>query len=164
MSRMDSFMADQRGAVAFELPSIYWFLFFCLLLPLADLAMAGIQYISARGALRAFGQLILYSQPADVTNPGSPSSPGSWAAIVLAKADPRYPIPSIQIICGESGALCSASNITTATGLPTAKYYSYTTAVTLSPLFLKSVLCTSPITSTNTNPCTFTLSYSERFQ
>jgi hypothetical protein len=155
MSRKNSFMADQRGAVAFELPIIYLFLGFSLLLPLADLAMAAFQYISARAALRGFGQLILYSgPPPDVTNAST------WKSTATAKADPRYPISNFQIICGESGAVCSASNVYTATGIPTAKYYVYSTTVTLSPLVLKSVLCTSG----NANPCNFTPGYSERFQ
>ena len=73
---------------------------------------------------------------------------------LLAKADPRYPINNLQVVCGDTNAACSASN----TASP--KYYSYTTTVTLSPMVLRSVLCTSG----NANPCSFTLPYSERFQ
>ena len=148
MSRRDSFVADQRGAVAFEMPIVFLFMMFSLLLPLADVAIAGFQYISARQALRAFGQSIQYSPPPDFSNTSS------WSSSALAKADPRFPIPSIQLICGDSNAACSAANTATP------GYYSYTTTVTLAPLVLKSVLCTSG----NANPCTFTLPYSERFQ
>jgi hypothetical protein len=154
MSLKGSFIADQRGAIAFEMLVIWLFLMFSLLLPLADLAVAGFQTISAWQALRAFGQSILYNTPPDVTNPSS------WETTAIAKADPNFPISNFKIICGESQAVCSASNIQTATGAPTAKYYSYTTTITLAPMVLRSVLCTSG----NANPCTFTVPYTERFQ
>jgi hypothetical protein len=148
MSKKGSLIADQRGAVAFEMIIVYFFMCFSLLLPLADVAIAGFQYISAWEALRAFGQSIQYSPPPDVTNASS------WASSARAKADPNFPIPSIQLVCGDSGAACSAAN----TASP--KYYSYTTTVTLAPMVLRSVLCTSG----NTNPCAYTLPYTERFQ
>lgn len=144
----DSFMADQRGAVAFETIIVFSFMMFSLLFPLADLAFAGFQYISAREALRGFGQSIQYSPPPDVTNTSS------WASTALAKADSRYPIPSIQVLCGSStAATCSPGNMTAP------RYYSYSTTITLAPLVLRSVLCTS----SNADPCTYTLPYSERF-
>jgi hypothetical protein len=148
VSKKDSFIADQRGAVAFEMPIVYLFMIFSLLLPLADVAIAGFQYISAWQSLRGFGQSIQYSPPDDVTNASS------WASSALAKADSRFPIPAIQLVCGNSNSACSATN----TAPP--KYYSYSTTVTLAPMVLRSVLCTSG----NANPCTFTLPYSERFQ
>jgi hypothetical protein len=148
VSHKKSFIADQRGAVAFEMLIAFLFLGLSLLLPLADVAVAGIQYISAWEALRAFGQSIQYAPPPDVTNASG------WASSALAKADSRFPIPTIQLVCGDSNNACSATN----TASP--KYYSYTTNVTLAPIVLKSVLCTSG----NADPCTFTLSYSERFQ
>jgi hypothetical protein len=146
MSRKDSFIADQRGTIAFEMPFVIIVLIFSLLLPLADAAIAGFQLVSAWEALRAFGQSIQYAPPPDITNPAS------WASSALAKADPHFPIPSIELVCGVS--TCSAANTVSP------KYYSYTTTVTLAPMLLKSVLCTSG----NANPCAFTLPYSERFQ
>jgi hypothetical protein len=146
MSRKSGLIADRRGAVAFEMLFVYSILVLTMLVPLADVAVAGFQFISAWQALRAFGQSIQYSPPPDVT------SPSSWASTAIAKADSRYPIPSIQVLCGT--AVCSAGN------LVSPKYYSYTTTVTLTPMMLKSVLCTSSAA----NPCTFTLPYSERFQ
>lgn len=143
-------IADQRGAVAFEMPFVYLFLIMLILLPLADLAVAGYRYISALAALRAFGQAILYSPPPDVTNASS------WASTALAKADSRFPIPSIQLICGDSNAVCASGN----SGPSLAKYYQYSTTITLAPIVLTSVLCTS----TTGNACSFTLTYSERFQ
>jgi hypothetical protein len=121
---------------------------FSLLLPLADVAIAGFKFISARQALRAFGQSILYSPPPDVANASA------WALTAIAKADPNYQISSINLICGDGNAACSGSN----TASP--KSYSYSTTVTLAPMVLKSVLCTSGVG----DGCTFTLSYSERFQ
>ena len=64
----DSFIADQRGAVAFEMLIVWLFMMMSLLLPLADVAVAGFQFISAWEALRAFGQYIQYHPPPDVTN------------------------------------------------------------------------------------------------
>jgi hypothetical protein len=146
MSHKGSFIADQRGAVALEMPAVYLFMMLGLLVPLADVAIAGFQYVSAWQALRAFGQSIQYSPPPDVTNASG------WTTSARAKADSRFPIPDIQLRCGAS--TCAA----TPTESP--KYYSYTTTVTLAPMVLRSVLCTSG----NANPCSFTLAYSERFQ
>ena len=87
MSKKDYFIADQRGAVAFEMPFVFLFMMFSLLLPLADVAIAGFQYISAWQALRAFGQSIQYHPPPDVTNA---VELGRQAA--SAKADSRFPI------------------------------------------------------------------------
>jgi Flp pilus assembly protein TadG len=144
----DSFTADQRGAVAFEMPLIFIFLTFSLLFPLADVAIAGLQYISAWEALRTFGQSIQYAPPPDVT------SASSWTSSALAKAVPDFPISNFKLVCGDTNSLCSTTN----TASP--KYYSYTTTVTLAPMLLKPVLCTSG----NADPCTYTLPYSERFQ
>src|SRR5712675_1391864 len=72
MSKKGSLIADQRGAVAFETIIVYFFMCFSLLMPLADVAIAGFQYISAWQALRAFGQYIQYNNPPD------PAAPGTW--------------------------------------------------------------------------------------
>ena len=130
---MKSFIANQRGAVALEMPAVVLFLMMSLLLPLADLAIAGFQFVSAWGALRNFGQYLQYNPPPDVTNTSG------WESLVLAKADPRFPINNLQVVV--DGPI---------------KYYSYATTVTLAPMVLR-VLC-------NADPCSFTLSYSERFQ
>jgi len=148
VSHKDSFIADQRGAAAFEMPFVYFFMMLSLLFPLADIGIAGFHYISAWEALRAFGQSIQYDPPPDVTNASS------WEATALAKADPNFPIANFQLVCGDTQTVCSATNTVSP------KYYSFTTTVTLAPLLLKPVLCTSG----NANPCTYTLPYSERFQ
>jgi hypothetical protein len=138
-------LSDQRGAVAFETVIVFGFMIMSLLLPLADIAIAGFQFVSAWGALRAFGQSIQYDRPPDPTNASG------WTSSKLATADPRFPIQQFQLLCGDNNNPCSTTN----TASP--KYYSYTTTVTLSPMMLRSVLC-------NANPCSFTLPYSERFE
>ena len=141
------FIADQRGAAAFEMLIVFLFLGVSLLLPLADVAAAGFQFVSAWEALRAFGQKIQYSPPPDVTDWAS------WKS-ALPTSVAGYPINNLQVLCGDTITACSAANF----GSP--KYYSYTTTVTVAPIVLTAVLCTSG----NANPCSFTLSYSERFQ
>ena len=153
--RRRCFIADRRGAVSFEVIIVYIFIITTLLLPLADLAIAGFKFIAAKGALRGFGQSILYNPPPDVTNASG------WVSTAIAKADSRFPIPTIQLICGDNKIACSASN-PDSSDPSKPKYYVYTTSITLTPMspLVKSLLCTS----NNDNPCTFTLSYSERFQ
>ncbi|MBR1266155.1 hypothetical protein JQ629_01385 [Bradyrhizobium sp. AUGA SZCCT0222] len=148
MSRKESFIADRRGAVAFEMPIVYIFLVGMLLMPLADVGVAGIRYISAWQALRAFGQSIQYSPPPDFTNMGG------WTSSAIAKADSNFPISNFQVICGVDTASCSTASP------PSPKYYSYSTSITLAPIVLRPFLCTSGAG----NPCTFTLRYSQRFQ
>ena len=141
----DSFMRDQRGTVAFEMPIVWLFLLMGLLLPLADIAIAGFQFISAWEALRAFGQYVQLpiNQPPDIT------STGAWIS-QLPTNNGNYPISNLKVLCGDTNNVCSANN----SGFP--KYYSYTTTVTLKPMVLARVLCSST--------CSFTLPYSERFQ
>ena len=138
-----SFFANQRGAVAFEMLIVFSFLGVSLLLPLADLAAAGFRFVAAWEALRAFGQKIQYNPPQDVTNWAS------WKS-ALPTSVSGYPINNLQVICGVSMAVCSATN----SGSP--KYYTYSTTVTVAPIILTAVLCPSS--------CSYTLSHAERFQ
>jgi hypothetical protein len=143
-----SFMADQRGAVAFETMIVYLFMVTSLLLPLADVAAAGFQFISGWEALRGFGQYVQYHPPQDVTNPTwTPPLPTTVAG---------YPINNVKVLCGDTGAgvACTSANIKTSTG--NTKYYSYTTTVTVAPLVLRRALCPTS--------CTYTLTSTERFQ
>jgi hypothetical protein len=147
MSRKETFLADRRGAVSFEMPVVFFFLIMSLLLPLSDVAIAGFKYLSALQSLRSFGQSILYSPPIDL------SDTASWVTSAKAKADTNYPVSNFQVTCGDTNAACSATN----PAFP--RYYSYSTTITLSPIVLKSVLCTG----SGADPCTLTLSYRERF-
>jgi hypothetical protein len=142
VSHKNSFIADQRGAVAFETMIVYIFLVSFLLMPLADVAAAGFQFISAWSALRSFGQYIQYKNPPDPTNPAT------WVS-ALQTTVAGYTISNIQVLCGSTA--CSSSNVTL---IP--KYYTFTTTVTLAPIVLRPVLCPTS--------CTYPLSYSERFQ
>ena len=148
-SRKKALMADQRGAVALEMPFVYAVLIFTMLLPLADLAIAGFQFVSARQALRNFGQYLQYNPPPNVTD----LSQGDWLSTAQTKAgyDSRFPISGLQVLCN-SGS-CSDPTV-----MP--KSYSYSTKVIIAPIVLTKWLCTGGIAS----GCTFTLSYSERFQ
>ena len=78
-----------------------------LLLPLADVAVAGFQFISAWEALRAFGQYVQYHPPPDVTNTSS------WTS-TLPTTVAGYPISNVQVLCGDTGAgaVCSSTNVT----------------------------------------------------
>jgi hypothetical protein len=153
VSKRDFFIADQRGAVAFETIGVYFFLGMFLLLPLADVAVAGLRYLSAWGALRAFGQYVQYNNPPD------PTSPGTWAS-GLQKTISGYTIGNIQVMCGDANAVCSSGNATmtlpNGSVVAAPKYLTFSTTVTLAPMVLRSVLCPSS--------CTYTLPYSERFQ
>jgi hypothetical protein len=144
VSHKDSFIADQRGAVAFEMIIVYLFMVTSLLLPLADVAVAGLRYVSAWEALRAFGQYIQYNAPPDPTNPGT------WTSGLHTTVS-GYTIGNIQVMCGDANTVCSSGNVTS-----TPKYFTFSTTVTLAPMVLRSVLCPSS--------CTYTLPYSERFQ
>ena len=142
-SRRRSFIGDRRGAAAFEMAIIYLFLMFSLLLPLADLAIAGFKFISAYQALRDMGQRTQYSPPADVTNSGSIST---WASSLPASIS-GYTITPL-VYCGSPGVVAPCASATT---LP--KYYTFSTTFTLSPMVLGSVMCS-----------TCTVQYSQRFQ
>jgi hypothetical protein len=136
-------LSDQRGAVSFEMLLVYPLLMFGLFLPLADVAIAGFQYISAWEALRAFGQYIQYNNPPD------PTSPGTWKS-GLHTTVAGHTIGNLQVMCGS--AVCSSGNVTL-----TPKYFTFSTTITLSPSWVtRGVLCPSS--------CTYTLAYSERFQ
>jgi hypothetical protein len=142
VSHKNSFIADQRGAVAFETMIVYIFLVAFLLMPLADVAAASFQFISAWTALRSFGQYIQYNNPPD------PANPGTWES-ALQKTVAGYQIGNIQVMCGS--AACNSGNVTS-----TPKYFTFTTTVTLAPIVLRGVLCRTS--------CTYTFPYSERFQ
>lgn len=143
MSHKKSFTGDQRGAVAFETLIVYPVLVAFLLMPLADLAAAGFQFISAWSALRSFGQYVQYA------NPLAPDGTVSWNT-GLQTTVAGHAISNIQVLCGDAGAACSPSN------LASPKYITFSTTVTLAPIVWRGVLC--PTT------CTYTLPFSERFQ
>lgn len=141
------FIADRRGAVAFEMLVMFFILGTGLLLPLGDLAAAGFRFVSAWEALRALGQTIQYNPPPDVTNWTT------WKS-TLPTSVSGYPINNFQVLCSDSITACSAANFSAP------MYYSYTTTVTIAPLILRAAMCRS----SNADSCSYTLTYSERFQ
>lgn len=141
-SHRKSFIADQRGAVAFETMFVYALIVAFLLMPLADVAAAGFRFIAAWSALRSFGQYIQYK------NPLGADGTVTWGAGFQTTVN-GYTISNIQVWCGSS--VCSSGNLTQ---IP--KYFTFSTTVTLAPIAWRPVLCP--------NSCTYTLSYSERFQ
>jgi hypothetical protein len=143
VSHKDSFIADQRGAVAFEAMIVYLFLGVSLLLPLADVAVAGLKFNSAYQALRDMGQLTQYSN-LDATDPASIST---WQGSLPTTVD-GYTV-SATIKCGDAGTAPPCA------GTTWPKYYTFSTSFTLSPMspMLGSLLCS-----------TCTVNYSQRFQ
>jgi hypothetical protein len=139
--RKESFIADQRGVVAFEMPFVTILLIFSLLLPLADVAIAGFKFISAHQALRDMGQRTQYSTP-DATDANSIST---WQSSLPTTVD-GYTV-SATIKCGDAGTAPPCAGTT----FP--KYYSFQTSFSLSPMVLGSVLCS-----------TCTVNYLQRFQ
>jgi hypothetical protein len=139
--RKKSFIADQRGVVAFEVPIVTIVLIFSLLLPLADVAIAGFKFISAHQALRDMGQRTQYSTP-DATDANSIST---WQSSLPTTVD-GYTV-SATIKCGDAGTAPPCAGTT----FP--KYYSFQTSFSLSPMVLGSVLCS-----------TCTVNYLQRFQ
>ncbi|MBR0712155.1 TadE/TadG family type IV pilus assembly protein [Bradyrhizobium liaoningense] len=141
-----SFVGDQRGAAAFEMAIIYLVLVFSLLLPLADLAIAGFRFISAQQALRDMGQRTQYSPPADVTDSSVISA---WKSALPATISGFTITP--RIYCGAPPDSTEAPCTSGAASI--VKYYTFSTTFTLTPMVLGSALCTS---------CTIT--YTQRFQ
>lgn len=136
-------LSDQRGAVAFETIIVCLFMVILLLLPLADLAIAGLKFNSAYQALRDMGQLTQYSN-LDATDPASIST---WQSSLPTTVD-GYTV-SATIKCGDSGTAPPCA------GTTWPKYYIFSTNFTLSPMspMLGSLLCS-----------TCTVNYSQRFQ
>ena len=143
ISHKKSFIANQRGAVAFETVIVYGFMMIFLLLPLADLAIAGLKFNSAYQALRDMGQLTQYSN-LDATDPASIST---WQSSLPTTVD-GYTV-SATVKCGDAGTAPPCA------GTTWPKYYIFSISFTLSPMspMLKSVLCS-----------TCTVNYSQRFQ
>jgi hypothetical protein len=142
MRHKRSLIADQRGAVAFETMIVYLFLVIFLLLPLADVAIAGLKYSSAYQALRDMGQRTQFSPPGDVT---SSTSIASWQSSLPSIVD-GYSV-SAQVYCGNPGALAPC-----ASGATVPKYYTFTTSFTLSPMTPGLGLCSSTCTVTYSLP------------
>ena len=135
-------LSDRRGAVAFEMIIVYLFMVVSLLLPLADVAVAGLKFNSAYQALRDMGQRTQYSN-LDATDPASIST---WQSSLPTTVD-GYTV-SATIKCGDTGTAAPCA------GTTWPKYFVFSTTFTLSPMTPGLVFCSSA--------CTVT--YSQRFQ
>ena len=152
MDRLVQLGTDRRGAVALEMPFVFSLVMFSLLFPLADVAIAGFQFISGYEATRNLAVYLQYNVPPDVTVANTAGN--TWLAS-LPTSIGGYTINNVQVFCGDTKSLCSSTNSASP------KYYTFSTTVTLAPMVVpKSVMCTS----SNPNPCTYALGYSERFQ
>jgi hypothetical protein len=129
------------------MPFVWGFLMLGLLLPLADLTIAGVRFISAFQALRDMGESIQYRPPPDVT---SSTSITSWQNSLPTV--PGYTV-NANVYCGYPPSPTTLAPCASAATLP--QYYVFTTSFTLSPIIpmLQSVLCS-----------TCTVNYSQRFQ
>jgi hypothetical protein len=148
--RKKTFVADRRGAVAFETLLVYLVLATVVFLPLADVGVAFYQFLSASAALRSFGAYVQYPLAFSGFDPTNSSTWPSGQTIG------GYKISNPQVLCGNTsaGVACTSANV----GTSPAKYFTYSTTVTLAPMvpFVKLVLCKTS--------CTYTLSSTERFQ
>ena len=96
--------ADRRGAVALEMPIIFSFIMFSLLFPLADVAIAGFQFISAHQAMRDLGQWLQYHLPPDVTVANTGGT-GTWLSSAQSAGTAMGgTFSNLQVFCGT--ALC----------------------------------------------------------
>src|SRR5437879_9002826 len=106
---------------------VYPFLILSLLLPLADVGIAGFKYISAYQALRDMGQRTQYSTPRDVTNAASITA---WQSSLPTTVS-GYTV-SAAVKCGNAGTAAPCAG----TDFP--KYYAFETSFILSPMVLGS--------------------------
>jgi hypothetical protein len=122
-----------------------------LLLPLADVAIAGFNFISAHEALRDMGQRVQYSPPPGV-RVADTATFNTWQS-QLPTTVGGYPV-SVEVYCATSPDTLAPSDACTPT---IAKYYKFTTSFSLktplSPLVRGLGLCS-----------TCTVTYSEPFQ
>jgi hypothetical protein len=141
MGLKHSFIADQRGAFAFEMPFVVILLIFSLLFPFADVAITGFKFISAYQALRDIGQRAQYLTFDDTDS----TSIADWTSSLPTQVS-NYTV-SKTILCADgTQAPCAAGKFPPS-------YFVFTTTFTLSPMVLGSVLCSS---------CT--VKYTERYQ
>lgn len=130
-------IADRRGVAALEF-GVIALVIIGMLMPISDLVIAALKYVTAYQALRDLGAYAQYHVPPDVTNLAS------WTLPTIA----GYSI-NAAVMCGAAATACSTSN----TASP--KWFTFSTAVVITPLFPAVVPGLAG---------TRTISYSERFQ
>jgi Flp pilus assembly protein TadG len=128
---------DRRGVAALEF-GVIALVVIALLLPITDLVVAALQYMSAYQAMRDLGAYAQYHAPPDVTNTSGWTLPATTAQVIAT-----------TVLCGNTATACSAGN----TNSP--KWFRFSTDIVVAPMFPAVVPGLAG---------TYTLSYSERFQ
>jgi Flp pilus assembly protein TadG len=137
---------DRRGVAALEFGLIAP-LMIALLLPIADLGFAALQYISAYQALRAVGAYALYHPPPDLANR---SDLQAKLEFELSQAVSATTTETKVKICGDTLASCSDD----AVPVSTPRSFLFTTTLTITPIFPAFDVCGGGCT----------VHYLERFQ
>ena len=133
---------DRRGVAALEFALIMPVII-ALFVPIADVGMAALQYMTAYQAVRTAGAYARYHPPSDITDLAA----GSWKTTVLGMLPPGS---AVHAKCGDpdSGSVadCSTGN------LAQPRWFEFSTTVNLDPLIVESLRGAYPV------------DYSERFQ
>ena len=139
-------LADRRGVAAFEFIIIAAFLIFVLLLPIADVAVAGLRYMQVRQAMRDLGALVQYNQPPDLTNAGTwptlPTTVGTFSVTIGTVFPTSENQINITVSCGTpvngaaAGPACTSADLTNPS---TPKYVWMGAVVKLNPIVLKTI-------------------------
>ena len=151
-------LADRRGAASLEFIIIVAFLFFALLLPIADVGVAALRYMQVRQAMRDLGALVQYNQPPDLTSVGtwplSATTVGTFSVTIGNVFPTSENQINITVSCGtpvngaEALPACTPADLTNTS---TPKYVWMGAVVKLNPIIIKT------LTGGN-------LSYTERLQ
>jgi hypothetical protein len=170
ISHKKSFIANRRGAVAFETLIVISLVMIPLLLSLADLGTACFQFLSGWQTLSSFGE---YAQNYTKNNPPDYSNISGWASNLrtswtLNGRTTGVDSSTLQVVCGDTTPPnppppCSQIN----NGPP--RRFLYTTTVNLwlrllGPFFKQPDGSGGWIKCSNHTPCSVPLHYSEPFQ
>jgi hypothetical protein len=151
---MKLLIANERGAVALEATIIFKLLALSLLLPLVDLSIVGIQFLSGWQTLSSFGE---YAQTYAEDPNHSPdfSNLSGWTSKLRTSWNSNKVVSALQVVCGDANPAvqCSPGN----TNPP--RRLVYQTTVTLNFMWLGPLFKCS-----NNTPCPKTLTQSEPFQ
>jgi Flp pilus assembly protein TadG len=142
------FLADRRGVAALEFVAIVAFLLFCLLLPIADVAVAARRYMQVKQAMRDLGAFVQYNQPSDLTTVSAanwttlPATMGTFSVKINTAFPTSENQINITVSCGTpvdgaaAGPACTSANLTD-TSNP--KYVWMGAVVKLNPIVIKTL-------------------------
>jgi Flp pilus assembly protein TadG len=133
---------DRHGIAALEFALIMPVVI-ALFVPIADVGMAALQYMTAYQSVRTAGAYARYHPPTDITDLAA----GSWKTTVLGMLPPGS---AVHAKCGDPDSApiadCSTAN------LAQPRWFEFSTIVNLDPLIVESLRGAYPV------------DYSERFQ